>query len=1790
MVIRPALKAQEPTQLHSQDTSHFNYSYWNGVADKKHLSPDERAEFIAAQKRAYLESNHSHSFPREEEIIWVTQPLQKKGTGPKSTFGSVCTNIDFENGTLNGWIRKTGFHPLFNVAGCCGTANGAQAIMTGPGTDIYGGFPVVCPGGSFSCRIGNNVNGGIADRIEQSFSVTPQNANFVYRYAVVLNDNGHLQTQQPSFTIEMIDSVTGFQVPCTQYTVAAANNIPGFITSSLTGGSAPAPIVYKPWTAVAIDLTPNIGQIVTIRFTTYDCSLGGHFGYAYVDGFCGAFATTVSDTTCPGVAFTMCGPPGFATYNWNGPGVVNNPNQCIMTSAAGVYTCQTILVPGCPGPDFTHTLNLLPNPVLSFTPATSFPCALQYSFTSTSSISAGSISNYIFSYGNGNSTFLQSSVYNYTAAGNYTPQFKAITDRGCRDSVAIPITIYPFPNLAFSPPSNCINTVVQFTNTSSIPVGSIASYSWNLGNGVLSNSINPTNSYTTNGTYNVTLSATSDQGCVSTSTGTLGIYPPPLLTFTANNKCFGNSTAFSNSTSIASGTIIAYNWDLGDGNTSALANPANTYSAPGNYVVTFSATSNHNCMSVDTRTVVIDPTPTVSFVSNNTCLNTLTNFTNNCVISGSASISSYTWNFGDSSPTSTLFAPGHTYTLAGTYTPTLTALSNSGCPASASGTLTVFPLPQISYSPPNACMNSSISFTNTSSIAAGTITSYVWNFGNGLTTTSINPVYTYTAFGTYQINLQATSDQNCVSTATSNLVIFPLPSISYSTNNLCFGNTTNFTSSVSIATGSILNYSWNFGDGGSAFIPNPSHQYTTSGSFPITFSVTSTDGCVTSQVNTIAINPLPVVSFSANNVCLGNPTNFSDGSTISLGSISTYSWNFGDGSPISSFQNPPHTYTTHGLYTPTLTAISNQNCSASFTSNVQVNAVPIVAFSPPSACVNTAIQFTNTSSIALGTITAYSWDFGNGVTSNLVNPVHTYTTFANYVITLTATSNQGCVSNQTNNLGIYPFPAVSFTPNGNKCLNNQSVFTPNASIPGANSILSYTWNYGDGNISVVNSQSVAIHTYTLHNTYLVSFTARSNQNCVSTVTSNVTVYPNPNALFTSSSFCKLDSTNFLNGSTISTGSISSYLWNFGDNTSGSSSVNPKHKYLASGSYTVSLQANSTPEPTLTCSSNVVNTVIINPLPVLSFTNNSVCAGAVTNFTNTSPTAGIITWFWDFDNNGIPNSGLYNGSFIYPSAGTFTANLVAKNTFNCSDTLRQQVVVLANPTASFSAGAVCLGQVTNFINQTIPGSGTGTTYNWNLGSTSVSGIQNPSYTYTLAGIYQVMLTALSDLGCVSTFTAPVTIHVAPQVNFTANNTCVGKPTQFNNSTGISQGVVTKWRWDFENNGVWDDSTNLQPTTLYPNSGNFTCKLQAFSNNNCEASKTVNFVVRANPVADFLEAKICVGDQVVFTNISTSGDGSLTAYSWDFNGDNYPDNNLQNPSVTYTANGDYKINLLVTSQYGCSDTITKLLTAHPKPYSIFTSDKQSGCPDLCVNFNNLSVIPTGSISSTQWNFGDGSPLATTKNASHCYRTGDYDVSLIQISDMGCRSVLYVPNYINVYSNPVAGFNVNPEEVDEESPSIEVNNTANDINYVRYYINDGTVNLNKDFTHNFKSLDGKTKPFIVQIVKNRYGCADTAKRVLDIKPAFVVYFPNTFTPNGDGINDVFQAKGVGISKFSLQIYDRWGHKVFETKDFFTPWDGTDKSGDEIIKQDVYIWKAQVEDIFRKKHDFVGHVNVIW
>jgi gliding motility-associated-like protein len=1101
-IVIQAISYAQTTGSHQVDVAvPFNLSFWNSYSEKLHLTPIEKKEFISSQQMCHSHNHHSSNFK---------QVLQNQNPKPAGS----CINIDFENGSLNGWLPSSGFHPLFNPLGCCPNAGGQQLITQVGATDPAGGFPMVAPGGSFSLRLGDNQIGGEADRIEQTFSVSAANANFTYKYAVVFQDPGHALTQQPAFQIEMRDS-NNVQIPCTFYNVAAGANIPGFLNSINTPG-----VIYKPWTSVIVDLTNYIGQNVTIRFTTFDCALGGHFGYAYIDGICSSFVTGTSDTICVGATKNYCAPTGFGTYVWNGPGIINTNSQCINASAVGVYTCQTTLITGCTGPIFTYTLNHYPNPNVSFTNVNANACAQQFTFTNTSTILSGAITN----------------------------------------------------------------------------------YTWN----------------------------------------------------------FGSST-------------------------SAQVNPITSFPNYGNYSVS------------------------------------------------------------------------------------LNAISNNGCSSSITQTLVIYPNPIVNFSAPNTCQNNTVNFLNASSIASGSL-SYNWNFGNSNTSTQVNPFLNYTNAGTYNVSLTAISNK----------------------------------------------------------------------------------GCSVTGINTLTIYPLPNVNFNSSAVCLGNTNVFNNLSNISSGSITN-------------------------------------------------------------------------------------------------------------------------------------------------------------------------------------------------------------------------------------------------------------------------------------------------------------------------------------------------WVWDFDNNGIPNSSLQNPTFIYLNYGTYTVSLLAISNHNCINTLTNTINVYANPTASFATANVCFGSVSNFTNQsTIVAGNTIANYTWNFGNATQSSITNPQMSYATPGIYPVQLTAYSNNGCTNTYSSSLTIHYLPSVNFNSNSACKNQTTVFNNSTLINSGTIAKWRWDFENDGIWDDTLSVNPSKIYANSGNFACKLQAVSNFQCAAQKINSVIIHTNPIANFITKSTCLGDVSAFTNLSTSLDGTITSNQWDFNGDNVIDNVSVSPNLTYTANGVYMARLEVQTQYGCSNVITKSVYVNPKPQPVFTAQNKVGCANLCVPFSNASTISTGKIITTQWLFGDGSMPDYSQNPIHCYATGNYNVTLTLASDSGCISTLIKPNFVIVHPKPLAAFNVTPEEVDENDPQISVSSNATGALSTNYFINDGSSFSTQNFNHTLTNATTAT-PIIFQVVKNEFGCADTTSSIIKVKPSFVIYIPNTFTPNGDGVNDGFFAKGVGINKFTIQIYDRWGHLLFETNDIDDAWDGNTKGSSEPIKQDVYVWRAQVVDVFNKNHELTGHVNLI-
>lgn len=1247
--------------------ANFNQQQWINFYWSNHSSQNELPEFIYAQQREYIHNT-----------FFSSQRISGNNPTPQQS----CTNIDFESGNLNGWNATSGYNPLYNSLGCCQNAGGAQLVTSGAGTDICGGFPVVASGGSFSVRLGNNGTGGIADRLEQTFAVTSSNANFTYRYAVVFEDPGHALADQPKFQIEMLDS-SGVQIPCTYYNVAAGQNIPGFINSTNC-----ANVVYKPWTNVSVDLTGYIGQNVTIRFTTYDCALGGHYAYAYIDGSCTILQQAINDTICVGQTNTMCAPSGYASYLWNGSSVNGQTNQCVVATNPGHYSVQTTQVTGCPGPVFDYFLHNHPTPNANF--------------------NIGSSAN------------------------------------------------------------NC-GLTINFNNMSSMSSGTITTYNWNFGDGTTSSLENPSHIYSNPGTYNVTLIVGSPHGCYDTTMNVVTVNPQPTVVFNFNNSCQFAPVTFTENSNIQQGVINQWNWNFGDGSSSSNSNPTHMYSTPGTYSVSLTVTSNFGCTASQTQLVTIYDKPVANYITNQT----------------------------------------------------------------------------------SACSHT-ISFINTSSISNGNITNNNWNYGDGNTATTVNGLNNYINTGTFNVQLVVTSNNGCTDT-----VMYP-----------------------------------------------------------------------------VIISPLPIAAFSANNVCLNNVT-----------------------------------------------------------------------------------PFNNTSSVTSGFITFTNWQFGDGNQSTITQPNYQYLNPGTYNVTLNITTNS---------------------------------------------------------------------------------------NCSNSVTHQVTVYPLPNVLFTANNVCEGSSINYVNNSGIASGNISNYVW-------------------------------------------------------------------------------------DFTSDGIPDNTNQTASYLFPSAGTYITQLMAISNFNCVATNSLTVTVYPKPQVQFISSAVCQGAASTFTNQTTIVSGLVSNYNWLYGdNTSGSGF-NPSHLYNFPGTYNTTLTATSNHNCSNSFNQTVIVHPKPNVNFQSSITCLNQATQFTNQTNIISGSIIKYRWDFENNGTIDDST-ANPAFIYPIAGTLQSRLVAISNNNCINQNVNPVIVHYNPVANFAAPSTCMPANTNFTNLSTSSDGAITSYAWDFNGDNFIDNNQSSPQYIYTQVGNYGVKLEVQTQFGCVNTIIKSVYVNATPSALFTAQNKVGCPMLCVNFTNNSTIGTGNIVTNQWIFGDNSSPDYSQNPTHCYSTGNYNVTLKVVSDSGCISSSTLPNLVNVYPTPVANFNVTPSEVEITMPLIEVEDKSVGANSIKYIFTDGTVKNIPNFSHTFNTVDAKTVA-IMQVVSNEYACKDSIIKLVIIRPAYAIYIPNAFTPNSDGLNDGFKAEGVGIDQFSLQVFDRWGKLIFESDDINKAWDGSvNGKGDfETTKQEVYVWKAQVVDVLKQKHSMIGHVTLL-
>ncbi len=732
------------------------------------------------------------------------------------------------------------------------------------------------------------------------------------------------------------------------------------------------------------------------------------------------------------------------------------------------------------------------------------------------------------------------------------------------------------------------------------------------------------------------------------------------------------------------------------------------------------------------------------------------------------------------------------------------------------------------------------------------------------------------------------------------------------------------------------------------------------------------------------------ISFSSNTVCVGSPTNFT---TTGSSNINSWSWNFGDGSPASTQQNPSHTYSSSGNYIVTLT-VSNGTCTKTTSQIATVNDQPNAAFtsSASGGCGPLNVQFTNQSTNS----TNYSWNFGDGSpASTQSSPSHLYSASGTYTVVLTSTGS-GCTDTQSHTISVGLSPVSSFTANRTVCLND-TVFFTNLSSSGGPPITSYQWNFGDG--SPASTLLNPSHVYAFSGTFQVRLTT-STGTCSDDTTISVNVNPAPVAGFSSNavSGCAPALINFTNTTT----GTPVYTWNFGDGSPSSSATNPTHTYSTPGAYTVTLIATQG-----SCADTAVspNSIVIHNKPVASFTAvSSLCVGDTLSLTNTSlPNGSPITGYsWDFGD-GSPVSAVASPKHFYASSGSFTVTLTTSNAF-CSDDSSIVVNVTPGPIASFSVAdtSACGNLVVNFTNTT-----TGSpSYSWNFGDGSPASNQfSPLHNYTVAGTFTVTLIATQGT-CSDTIVQPDLIHIynTPLSSFSTGDVCSGDTVRFNNLSDDRGNPILSYSWNF---GDGDTSDLFSPGHLYSSVGSYTVKLTVNSTD-CFDDTTVVVNVNSAPVINFISDinDACDSAFVHFIN-STTG---ANAYTWHFgDGDS---SIFVNPTHHYTAPGDYSVMLTATSPGGCSVSWISLgmIRVHSTPVATISSSSAAVCENECISFSGQSAP---GVTSWTWNFEGANPsVSFVQNpANICYPSNSvYDVSLV-VSNGFCENVQAFPDYIHV-----------------------------------------------------------------------------------------------------------------------------------------------------------------------------------
>ena len=1351
--------------------------------------------------------------------------------------------------------------------------------------------------------------------------------------------------------------------------------------------------------------------------------------------------------------------------------------------------------------------------------------------------------------------------HTYNSSNNYSVWIIVSSNQGCTDSISHPVFI---PSSAVnsnfsSPASACVGVPVTFANTSS-PTPNSSSWTFGDGSGIIAPS--PTHSYASPGNYTVTL-INSFSACTDSVSKSITILNPPTANFvalTGTSNCKAPLTVNFQDQSVGE---VSSTWDFGDG--TIVNNPVppiqHTYTTLGVYSVTLKITNAGGCTNSKTLpslVQLVQPSVTITNLPAYGCapFTYAPTYTVNAV----DGVAQFAWNFGNGFTFNGPNPPAQVYG-AGKYPVSLTITTNGGCTASFVDTVkvgTTKPTVNFSPAPPmSICRSTAILFQDLS-VGAD---QWHWDFGDGTTSNvEFPPPHKFAGIGPFTVTLTA-YDQGCYDSKSQGVYTVNPPLAKFNYVSQCGVYSIQFTD-ASIGADS---WSWTFGNGQVSPRQTPPPQsYPGAGNYPVQLIVhNNASNCYDTLNQTITVGAnydlLPVPA-----ACKGSYIQFS---TINYNALtdSLYTFKFGDGSPdtTSRSASPQHQYVNAGVYTVTLIVTRKGGCQDTITKSnwVTING-PTANFNAATTqgCTTLNAQFNDLSAAGVSPIVTRTWDFGDGtIVPNPVAPIqHTYTVQGIYPVKLVLKDAAGCSDSLFRPSYItLSNPIAKFTSlDSNYCPSSKIQFYDSST--GAFN-RQYHWDFGNGPGDTSNLQFPPLQTYPAVGQYTVSLKLTDLlTGCTNTYSKvkyiNIDT-PNANFIMDKNfAACPPLLVNF----TFAGHYAKSVLWNFGPGQGVSDSLNTSFLYGFPNIYHPSLTVTSYGG----CIVSTSQTVTVNgPTATFNYSPTGGCDSLTVFFNVVSSGVQGYTWIFGYNGDTAHTVNPFT-SYFYPRAGIYQPFLKVVDSTNCSVTYPGPTpIIIDSVKARFvmDKNLLCEDGSVNFTDSSFKMTGTKiTNFYWDFGDGTVPQ-QAPSdslinHFFSVPGLYTVKEVVTTQNGCTDSTFRQVKVVANPVIDIGGDSSqCVPATLHLQGIVLVPDTSALTWKWDFGNGQTLNGPDTA--SQFYNVAGSYNIQAVAINSSGCTdtAIRTV-FMYPLPNVNAGNDTTICLGGTATLT--ATGG----STYNW------IAPAGLACPTCQTivdqpTVNTTYVVQGITA--FGCVAQDTVVVTVN-QPVTITVSPDDS----LCIG-QSRQLIATGA---SVYNWTPTTGLSNPNIANPM--AGPTTTTTYQVIGSDNKFCFFDTGFVKVTVFNYPTINAGPDAVINVGSSYQIGASGSpDIVSLNWL---PVTGLSCTTCYSPIATPNSTTTYVATVVNNGNCVTADSIKITVICNNANFFVPNTFSPNGDGVNDVFYVRGKGLNIVpSLTIFNRWGQIVFQKKDFSpndpsAGWDGTFNGQKAPV--DVYVYTLEI------------------